>query len=118
MGIAYELPISPERLDGARGERRLFRMVPPLAAAWGEDGEHTYVIASAAVVPFSGPEVYLFPATPDGEIESYSELDGSMRGTLDIDSVVRGAGEGYDIQDGSDFIDAEVVTVDAKEIEA
>lgn len=121
MGIAYELPLHPDQAANARGEQRFFRMVPPLPAAWGEDGSHTYVIASAAVAPFSGPETYLFPATADGMIESYGELDGSMRGTLDIDSVVSGAGEGYVIEEGvgiTDVIDAEIVDVDQKEIEA
>ncbi|AXQ60088.1 hypothetical protein NTR1_86 [Nocardia phage NTR1] len=118
MGIAYERPIHPDQAESARGEQRFFRMVPPLPAAWGEEGEHTYVIASAAVVPFSGPETYLFPATPDGMIESYGELDGSQRGTLDIDYVVANAGEGYDLRDDSDVIDAEIVDVDQKAVEA
>lgn len=68
---------------GARQE--LFRLNPFL------DG-HEYVVASAVDVPYSGPETYIFPANRDGKIVDWGELNGSMRGTLDIDYAMENAG--------------------------
>ena len=55
-----------------------------------------YIVASAAFVMFSGPETYLFKADENGKVTDWGELEGSRRGTLDIDSVMIEAG--YEIQ--------------------
>ena len=51
-----------------------------------------YVVTSAANVPFSGPETYLFPADKDGKIINWLELEGSFRGDLDHQQAIRNAG--------------------------
>ncbi len=72
-------------IKGWRGAASLYKCEPPL------DG-HEYVIASAANVPFSGPETYLFPATAEGEAENMTELSGSMKGTLSHAEAFEDAG--------------------------
>lgn len=51
-----------------------------------------YVIVSAVVAMFSGPETYIFPADKYGNVLSWSELDGSLRGTLDHSVALARAG--------------------------
>ncbi len=63
----------------------LYRLEPPLDS-------NSYVIVSGANVVFSGPETYIFPATPEGEFVSMGELDGSYRGGLDHYQALAGAG--------------------------
>lgn len=58
-----------------------------------------YVIVSAADVPLSGPETYIFPATAKGEIDDFGELEGSYRGGLDHRLALENAG--YEV-DGDD----------------
>lgn len=77
------------RLTGFTGEASLYRLEPPL------DG-HEYVVVSATVVPYSGPETYVFAASDEGEISDWGELEGSYRGGLSIDEALRGAG--YEVQ--------------------
>ncbi|MCZ2224329.1 MAG: hypothetical protein LC122_11960 [Chitinophagales bacterium] len=60
-------------------------MSPPL-----EGYEH--VVISSAVVPFTGPETYIFPCDNDGKIISWGELEGSQRGTLDYSVVLADLG--------------------------
>lgn len=82
-------------LAGFTGDARLY-MVSPAAEQRDWDGAleatHDYVIVSATTVPFSGPETYIFPATPDGEVADWGELDGSYRGGLDHEEALRNAG--------------------------
>lgn len=77
------------------GHAALYRLDPPLAQ------EHEYVIVSAVdntgMMAFSGLDVdwretYIFPATPDGDVADWGELDGSTKGTLDHADALRGAG--------------------------
>jgi len=74
-----------DNLPDFNGYAALYQMTP------AHDG-HEFVVASAANVPFSGPETYLFPAAADGEIKSFSELDGSYRGGLDHAQALSNAG--------------------------
>ena len=74
-----------KNLDNFRGWAALYRMEPP------HDG-HPYCIVSAAHVPFSGPETYIFPATSAGEVADWGELDGSYKGGLDHAEALEGAG--------------------------
>lgn len=104
MGTAYELPIHPRQREAARGEQRFFYLDPPLPLEGydsSEDADYDsvpFVIVSAAEVPYSGPETYIFTADPYGRIASFSDLPGSFRGALDHERALRGAGEGYDIE--------------------
>jgi len=75
-----------ERLPGFNGRASLYKLDPPL------DGVHTFVVAYAAAVPYSGPETYLFPSDETGHITDWGELDGSYRGGLDHGEALRGAG--------------------------
>lgn len=68
-----------------RGTKILWELCPPL------EGNH-YVITSSVDVPFTGPETYVFPATPAGEIVSWGELPGSYRGGLSAEEAIIGAG--------------------------
>lgn len=79
----------------ARGEQRLYLVSPPMVAAKWDDSETTeypYVIVSAVDVIFSGPETYIFPATPGGEIADWGELAGSFKGALDHEEALTNAG--------------------------
>lgn len=68
----------------------VFEMTPPMT---GWDGvPMRYVRASAARVPYSGPEVYLFHCDSRGEVLDWSEQPGSRRGTLDIARVMQETG--------------------------
>lgn len=96
-GIAIEVfPVAP----GATGTWRAFELDPPLEDRddWDEDAEvtlWTHVIVSAAVVPFSGAETYVFGAMLDHgkwTVSSFSELAGSYRGGLDHEHALELAG--------------------------
>lgn len=77
-------------IDGFTGTAKLWRVDPPVKFG---DEKSRYVITSATVAMFSGPETYIFPANEDGEILSWLELDGSYRGGLDHDRAIRALGE-------------------------
>ena len=72
-------------LSGYTGEAKLYQLEPPL------DGNE-YVVVSATYAMFSGPETYIFPATPDGTVTGWGELDGSFRGELDHKLALKNAG--------------------------
>lgn len=72
-------------LYGFTGNAALYRMTPP------HDG-HEYVVVSATRVMFSGPETYIFPATSDGKVSDWCELDGSYRGSMSHESALANAG--------------------------
>ena len=63
----------------------LFQMDPP------HEG-HEYVVVSATFAMFSGPETYIFPATENGEVTDWGELNGSYRGDFDHDKALKNAG--------------------------
>ena len=51
-----------------------------------------YIVASAANVPYDGPETYLFPCDAEGNVLDWGELPGSTRGTLDHNRAIQEAG--------------------------
>jgi hypothetical protein len=51
-----------------------------------------YVVVSAVVATFSGPETYIFPADKDSKVLNWLELNGSFRGALDHAEALKGAG--------------------------
>ena len=83
-------------LDGFTGNARLYRLSH--SVQWGGNfdgdtsGETEFVIVSAADVPFSGPETYIFPAEAEGNVVDWSEMDGSFRGALDHERAIAASG--------------------------
>jgi hypothetical protein len=91
-------------LPNFRGAAKLYRLNPPLIRTdYVCDGDTCkdveipteYVIVSAATV-LGDPETYIFPATVLGEIESWSEMRGSQKGTLSHDDVLAACGYSHD----------------------
>lgn len=78
----------------ARGVQRLYAVVPPVSVEdqGGVVTEYDHVIVSAVDVIFTGPETYIFPATPAGEVADWLELEGSFRGALDHEEALTNAG--------------------------
>jgi hypothetical protein len=72
-------------LTGYGGAAKLYKCKPPLE---GND----FVIVSAARVPYSGPETYIFPSDNEGNVTDYGELEGSYRGGLDHHKALNNAG--------------------------
>jgi hypothetical protein len=84
-------------LPRGRGEMRLYKVSPPVRWGYSYDTNSykniaEYVVVSAADVPFSGPETYIFPASESGDILSWSELEGSFRGAWNHDKALLDAG--------------------------
>jgi hypothetical protein len=65
------MPTKIRELTGFTGHAALYQL---------DNGE--YVVASAVVAPFSGPETLVFPADESGEVTSWGEI-GGVRGALD-----------------------------------
>lgn len=55
---------------------------PSLAHQWLIRVAEQFYIVSAVTIPYSGPEVYVFPADRHGKITDFDEIVG-IRGTLD-----------------------------------
>ena len=77
-----------------RGDARAYELDPPLTY---DDGRHStsLVIVSAAYVPYSGPETYIFAAKRVGDVvdvADWMELPGSFRGGLDHEAALENAG--------------------------
>lgn len=87
--LAHDLgPVNPN----SQGRQRLYRLEPPLAGyEFYEDQPHEYVVASAVTV-LGYPETYLFPADATGEVTSWGELPGSLKGTLSHEEAINEAG--------------------------
>ena len=86
------------QLDGLMGDAALYLLNPPLKGWEWEDDEdskaesYEYVVVSAAVAPFSGPETYLFPSNAEGEVTDWGELPGSHKGRLSHAAALKRAG--------------------------
>lgn len=93
---AYTREFIRELRDGFTGSAKLWRVSPPLKYGYSEDKQETeYVVSSATVAMFTGPETYIFPANAEGEIVSWSELPGSYRGGLDHDVAMSALAEDW-----------------------
>ena len=82
---------------GWRGDAKLYRVAPPVSYGYdsdadGAEGTTDHVIVSAARVPFSGPETYIFAADAAGKVINWAEMPGSFRGDLDHEAALKGAG--------------------------
>jgi hypothetical protein len=80
-----------------RGDARLYKVTPairvPQDKTLGTKAFKTgYLIVSAVAMFYSGPETYIFPASEDGEVLDWGELDGSFRGGLDHTRALAAAG--------------------------
>jgi hypothetical protein len=79
--------------DDFVGKAKFYNMVPPIKGYIFEDDRYieraiSYIIVSQAKGMFSGYETYIFPATPDGEVEDWSELSGSRKGFISPDDLL------------------------------
>lgn len=83
-----------KQMEGFIGDARLYKLSEAVDAdGWANSVVTTdYVVVSAVVVPFSGPETYIFPADGEGRITSWSEMKGSFRGGLDHARALAGLG--------------------------
>jgi hypothetical protein len=86
-----------KNLDDYSGDARLYELDEPIHWQMWKDGEEVvrqalYVVVSATVVMFSGPETYIFPANKDGEVLNWIDLEGSFQGALDHAKALRRAG--------------------------
>lgn len=86
--IAVHIPEN-DRTSQSGAQQRTYRVNPPLEG-------NEYVVVSAVVAMFSGPETYIFPADKNGKITSFGELEGSYRGGMSHESALGNAG--YEIQ--------------------
>jgi hypothetical protein len=74
-----------EPMNDRVDRQTLYEMTPPLEG-------NRFVVVSAAHVPYSGPETYIFPADEDGEVTTFRELDGSYKGGLSHKKALEDAG--------------------------
>jgi hypothetical protein len=77
-------------IKGWTGTAKLYRVSPPMPLEKGGTADH--VIVSATVAPYTGAETYIFPATADGQVIGWGELDGSYRGSLNHELALGLAG--------------------------
>jgi hypothetical protein len=91
--------LGPVNVKTARGQQRLYYLDPPVTfidynydTNEESDNYTNYVVVSAATVPFSGPETYIFPSNKEGEIKDFNELYGSYRGGLSHERALKNAG--------------------------
>lgn len=81
-------------LEGWVSDARLYKLSEATPYNhYGRDDKRTdYVIISAVVALFSGPETFIFPATEVGEPINMLEMTGSFRGGLDHEHALEGMG--------------------------
>ena len=85
-----------EQLPNFVGAARLYRVEPPISLErdWDEEtkGLTTEYVVVSAVVAYSGPETYIFPADAEGNVTNWGELNGSFRGDMDHERALVAAG--------------------------
>ena len=91
--------IVARNLPGYTGRASLYRVSEPVpygAPVNGSMQRYTsHVVVSATSVV--GPETYIFPADPMGQVLDWGELPGSQRGTLSHRVALQAAG--YEVRD-------------------
>ena len=79
-------------------KQKLYKVKPPAEydEPWDEDdppaSKTSYVVVSAVIADYSGPETYIFPANKKGEVIDWGELEGSYRGGLSHSTALSNAG--------------------------
>lgn len=82
-----------DKLPDFAGHAALYRLSEPLDSEWNEEAPKAeFVVVSAAVVMYCGPETYIFAADEAGEVTNWCELPGSMKGTLSHAEALEHAG--------------------------
>lgn len=77
-------------LSDFKGSAKLWKLSEPVE--YDRHGHKTEHVITSAVVAYSGPETYIFPASPGGEPISFGDMDGSFQGALDHEAAISGAG--------------------------
>jgi hypothetical protein len=83
------------KIDGWRSDARLYKLDTPVEydSRFDDGTQFTdHVIVSGVYVAMSGPETYIFPATPEGSALNMHELVGSFQGAIDHARALRQAG--------------------------
>ena len=79
-------------------EQTVYRLEPPYQPERGAAVE--YVLASAAMINYGGgkfyPETYLFHCDECGDVINWSELPGSLKGSLNAREALNGLG--YEVE--------------------
>jgi len=82
-----------KKIYGWNGDTRFYQLSSPAIYSYGHPEKRTsYVIVSAIVAIYNGPETYIFPAKANGMVITYREMDGSFRGELDHAQALAGLG--------------------------
>jgi hypothetical protein len=83
-----------DNLRDFTGHAAVYELTPPLVEKdyEGNKKKHRYVVVSATVAMFSGPETYIFPSDKNGRVLNYGELDGSYRGGMSHERALLDAG--------------------------
>lgn len=85
---------------------KVYKVDPPIPYIKWTRGEPDqalltdYVLVSAAIVKFSGPETYIFPSDAEGQVTDWGELEGSYKGGLNHTVALEGMGYTEAEQDG------------------
>lgn len=81
------------------GDARLYKLSQPIEYQdWDSEKEDyvtkssEYVVVSAASVPFSGPETYMFPSDSEGHITDWGEIGASQKGHVSHETVLQESG--------------------------
>ncbi|MHA2094583.1 MAG: hypothetical protein ACW98F_08140 [Candidatus Hodarchaeales archaeon] len=95
-----------KRLNEWKSDARLYKLSSPISfTAWEIDDNDNdieieistnYVVVSAVVALFSGPETFIFPSDKDGNTLDMLELPGSSRGHLNHIKALNDAGYSVD----------------------
>ena len=92
--IKRERRDTPADYPGVMGEATSYYLDPPLeSVGWNTDGpkSYRYVWVSQAA-PLGEWATYIFPANEAGELTDWGELDGSRKGNIDPDDLMRELG--------------------------
>ena len=85
---------TPVGYPGVIGQATTYYLDPPIEQAdWRTDAvqSHAYVWVSQAA-PLGEWETYIFPCDSDGAVTDWFELDGSRKGNIDPDDLMRELG--------------------------
>ena len=77
-------------LSGFVGDAKLYKVSPWIK--YGDRRETNYVVVSRVDAFYSGLETYIFPSDEKGKVLDWGELDGSQRGNVSHEDVLKSAG--------------------------